>query len=77
MIVVPAGKFMMGSPATEKGRYGNEGPQHQVTIARPFAVSKFDVTFADWDACVSVGGCPRKARPATPAADGAQGRSSM
>ena len=24
----------------------------------PFAVSKFDVTFADWDACVSVGGCP-------------------
>ena len=49
----------MGSPATEKGRYTNEGPQHKVTIARPFAVSKFDVTFADWDACVSVGGCPQ------------------
>jgi len=58
MIVVPAGEFMMGSPATEQGRYSNEGPQHMVTIARPFAVSKFDVTFADWDACVSVGGCP-------------------
>ena len=57
MIVVPAGEFMMGSPATEKGRYDDEGPQHEVTIARPFAVSKFDVTFADWDACVSVGGC--------------------
>ena len=28
-----------------------------VEIARPFAVSAFDVTFADWDACVSVGGC--------------------
>ena len=49
----------MGSPATEAGRYDNEGPQHQVTIARPFAISKFDVTFADWDACVSVGGCPQ------------------
>jgi formylglycine-generating enzyme required for sulfatase activity len=44
-------------PPTEKDRYDNEGPQHKVTIARPFAVSKFDVTFADWDACVSVGGC--------------------
>jgi len=34
-----------------------QGPQHKVTIARPVAVSTFDVTFADWDACVSVGGC--------------------
>ena len=38
MIVVPAGEFMMGSPATEEGRYNNEGPQHKVTIAKPFAV---------------------------------------
>jgi formylglycine-generating enzyme required for sulfatase activity len=59
MVVVPAGSFAMGSPATEKGRNTNEGPQHSVTIAKPFAVSKFEVTFADWDACVSVGGCPQ------------------
>jgi len=58
MIVVPAGEFTMGSPTTEPGRYPNEGPQHKVTIRSPFAVSKFDVTFDDWDACVSVGGCP-------------------
>jgi formylglycine-generating enzyme required for sulfatase activity len=57
MIVVPAGEFTMGSPATEEGRHADEGRQHMVTIARPFAVSKFDVRFADWDACVSVGGC--------------------
>jgi formylglycine-generating enzyme required for sulfatase activity len=57
MIVVPAGEFTMGSPATEKGRNGNEGPQDTVTIARPFAVSKFEVTFEQWDACVTVGGC--------------------
>jgi len=49
----------MGSPVTETGRFDNEGPQHEVTVARPLAVSKFDVTFADWDACVSVGGCPQ------------------
>jgi formylglycine-generating enzyme required for sulfatase activity len=60
MIVVPAGKFIMGSPVNEEGRRPNEGPQHLVTIARPFAVSMYDVTFADWDACVSVGGCPRE-----------------
>jgi formylglycine-generating enzyme required for sulfatase activity len=57
MIVIPAGKFMMGSPATERGRYDDEGPQHEVTIARPLAVSKFEVTFADWDACTAVGEC--------------------
>jgi formylglycine-generating enzyme required for sulfatase activity len=41
MIVVPAGEFMMGSPATEMGRDKNEDPQHKVTFASPFAVSKF------------------------------------
>jgi formylglycine-generating enzyme required for sulfatase activity len=60
MIVIPAGEFTMGSPATEKGRSEEEGPQHKVIIVRTFAVAKFDVTFADWDACVSVGGCPQR-----------------
>jgi formylglycine-generating enzyme required for sulfatase activity len=60
MIVIPAGGFTMGSPETEKGRSDDdEGPQHKVTIAKPFAVSKFDVTFSDWDACVSVDACPK------------------
>jgi formylglycine-generating enzyme required for sulfatase activity len=58
MVVLPAGEFVMGSPTTETGRYPNEGPQRSVRIAKPFAVSKFAVTFVDWDACVSVGGCP-------------------
>src|SRR6516164_3484500 len=67
MIVIPAGEFMMGSPVNKEGRLSNEddgdGHQHKVTIARPFAVSKFDVTFADWNACVSVGGCPQASDP--------------
>jgi formylglycine-generating enzyme required for sulfatase activity len=62
MIVIPAGEFTMGSPVTEQDRYDDEGPQHNVTIAKPFAVSKYAVTFADWDACVSVGGCPQEGR---------------
>ncbi len=58
MIVVPAGEFTMGSPETEKGHNPWESPQHKVTIPERFAVAKFDVTFAEWNACVSVGGCP-------------------
>ena len=58
MIVVPPGQFVMGSPDTEDGHYPQEGPQHLVVIAKPFAVSKFELTFAQWDACVNVGGCP-------------------
>ena len=57
MIVVENGVFPMGSPDNEQNRSNTEGPQHDVTIARPFAVGKFDVTFAEWDACAAHGGC--------------------
>jgi formylglycine-generating enzyme required for sulfatase activity len=58
MVVVPAGKFTMGSPGTEKDRSPSEGPQREVTITKPFAVSKTEVTFAEWDNCVAAGACP-------------------
>ena len=57
MVVVPAGSFMMGSPESEAGRNVNEGPVHRVTIARSFAVGVYEVTFEEWYACVSGGGC--------------------
>jgi formylglycine-generating enzyme required for sulfatase activity len=57
MVVVPPGEFMMGSPPGEPDRESDEGPQRKVTIARPFAVGKFETTFAEWDACVADGGC--------------------
>jgi formylglycine-generating enzyme required for sulfatase activity len=60
MVVIPAGEFMMGSPAGEKGRSDDEGPQQRVTIAQPFAVGRFTVTFDEWDACVAAGGCAHK-----------------
>ena len=49
MVVVPAGSFTMGSPDDEEGRSSNEGPRHKVTIAKPFAVGGFAVTFDEWD----------------------------
>ncbi|MYE69408.1 MAG: SUMF1/EgtB/PvdO family nonheme iron enzyme, partial [Gemmatimonadetes bacterium] len=57
MVVVPAGSFMMGSPSDEEGRYRLEGPQHEVTIGSPLAVGVYEVTFEEWDACVTEGGC--------------------
>jgi formylglycine-generating enzyme required for sulfatase activity/uncharacterized caspase-like protein len=57
MVVVPAGEFMMGSPASEAEHRSDEEPQRKVTIAQPVAVGKFEVTFAEWDACVADGGC--------------------
>ena len=57
MVVVPAGQYRMGSPTDEPGRYGNEGPMHAVTFSAPFAVGRYEVTFAEWDACVAAGGC--------------------
>ncbi len=57
MVVVPAGGFNMGSPESEPERQANESPQHRVRIAKPFAVGRFPVTFAEWDACVDAGDC--------------------
>jgi formylglycine-generating enzyme required for sulfatase activity len=63
MVVVPAGWFVMGSPESERGRSADEGPQHNVSFTRPFAVGRFAVTFDEWDACTASGGC-RRYRPA-------------
>jgi formylglycine-generating enzyme required for sulfatase activity len=52
LVVVPIGEFEMG---------GNDAPYekpvHKVTIAKPFAIGRREVTFDEWDACVSAGGC--------------------
>jgi len=44
MLVIPAGAFIMGSE-----KYDNEEkPAHQVTISKPFALSKFELTLGNW-----------------------------
>ena len=57
MVVVPAASYLMGSPSSEGRRDDDEGPQHQVTISEAFAVGVYEVTFEEWDFCVSRGGC--------------------
>ncbi|MEL6980712.1 MAG: formylglycine-generating enzyme family protein, partial [Pseudomonadota bacterium] len=50
LCVIPAGRFLMGSPAEEPERFDGEGPQHEVRIARPFALGRYAVTFDEYDA---------------------------
>jgi formylglycine-generating enzyme required for sulfatase activity len=56
MVVLPAGEFLMGSPEGEQGRGPYEGPQHRVRIARPFAIARYPLTFAEYDRfCAATG----------------------
>lgn len=56
MVVIPAGSFVMGSPESEAGRDGDEDRKRTVRIS-VFAVGKFEVIWAEWEACVRGGGC--------------------
>ena len=58
MVALSGGEFVMGS-----NEYDREKPPHKVTIQRPFAVGKYEVTFAEWDACVADGGCTSNRTP--------------
>jgi formylglycine-generating enzyme required for sulfatase activity len=44
LVLVPAGTYWMGSPVTEAERGTDEGPQHEVTITRPFFLGMYPVT---------------------------------
>jgi formylglycine-generating enzyme required for sulfatase activity len=54
VVVVAAGSFDMGSTAEF------ENPVHRVTIAKPFAIGRHEVTFNEWDRCVDAGGCKHR-----------------
>ena len=47
MMQIPAGQFLMGSPDDELERFGREGPQHQVSVAK-FFLAKYPVTQEQW-----------------------------
>jgi formylglycine-generating enzyme required for sulfatase activity len=50
LLPIPAGSFMMGSPASEKDRLDNEGPQTEVTLTQDFWLGKTEVTQRQWEA---------------------------
>ena len=56
MVVIPTGTFMMGSPDGEEGRFNNEGPVHRVTFERGFAISRSEITVADYELFVNATG---------------------
>ncbi len=67
LVRVAAGTFKMGSTTGDS----SERPVHTVRISKPFAIGKYEVTIAQWQACVKAGGCaytPRlgKAKPNDP-----------
>ena len=48
--LIPAGRFTMGSPEDEEGRFPDEGPQHEVAIREPFWLFDTPCTQALWQA---------------------------
>ncbi len=50
MVLIPAGEFMMGSRAADKGTSNGEKPQHRVRITKPFYLGKYPVTQEQWQA---------------------------
>lgn len=59
MVAIPAGSFEMGSRSLYKNNpdRSDELPQHPVSIAKPFGIGRYEVTFDEWDACVADGYC--------------------
>ncbi|MDP6717400.1 MAG: formylglycine-generating enzyme family protein, partial [Pirellulaceae bacterium] len=50
LVLIPAGKFQIGSPKTETNRNNDEGPQREVTISKPFYMGITEVTQSQWKA---------------------------
>ncbi len=69
MVPIPGGTMMMGSPANEKGRQKEEGPQHPVEI-RAFWMSRHEVTWDEYDQFAFHAQIEAKPAPAAPAAGG-------
>ncbi len=56
MVVIPSGRYFMGSPAGEDGRNEREGPIREITFAIPFALARTEVTVAQFAAFVAATG---------------------
>ncbi|MFM1769287.1 MAG: hypothetical protein RJA22_1816 [Verrucomicrobiota bacterium] len=48
MTPIPAGEFLLGSPAAEKGRQADEGPQLKVKV-KPFWMGRTEVTWNEYE----------------------------
>ena len=62
MVKVPAGKFVMGSPESEVGRWNDEGPQREVTVSK-FWIGRYEVTQVQWQAVAKLPKIDRDLEP--------------
>lgn len=53
IVRIPAGSFTMGSESGDR----SERPMRKVTVAKPFGLGRYEVTIAQWQACITGGGC--------------------
>lgn len=60
LVRIEPGSFMMGSAG---GDDPSTRPVHKVTIAKPFAIGRTEVTVAEWRACVQAGACKAAGEP--------------
>jgi formylglycine-generating enzyme required for sulfatase activity len=56
LVVIPAGSFLMGSPADETERMESEGPQHRVTIGHRFGLGRYPLTVGQYGKFVEATG---------------------
>ena len=56
MVVIPIGEYKMGAPPDEPMSFDTERPVHKVTIRKPFAISQYEITFAEFDRFVEATG---------------------
>ncbi|MCC7167564.1 MAG: SUMF1/EgtB/PvdO family nonheme iron enzyme [Rhodospirillales bacterium] len=54
MIAIKPGTFAMGGTRAE-----NEQPVHTVTLTKPYAIAKYELTFDEWEMCRVAGACTR------------------
>lgn len=64
LVVIPLGTFMMGSPANERDRTANEGPQFQVRLSRGFAMSQTEITVGEFRQFINATGYVTSAQQA-------------
>jgi formylglycine-generating enzyme required for sulfatase activity len=62
MVIVPGGRFQMGASDSGLRVRDTELPLHEAAVGR-FAVSRYEITFAQWQACVDAGGCRSNPTP--------------
>ncbi len=57
LVVIRAGRFLMGSTTDENESDRDERPKHEVAIGKKYAIGRYEVTFKEWQACVDASAC--------------------